>query len=139
MILVYEVMEKIWPEDIGQERPKKVLEEQSDSGKTEIFAVDVRDEALINRLTQVWRKSVKATHLFLSDEEVEQIAVYVPEALKIRICWSRRPRMAFRRHSWESAAVSWRCCLFYRSRGGKVWEAGCSGMESDDTGLMKSV
>ena len=81
MILVYEVMEKIRPEDIGQERPKKVLEEQSDSGKTEIFAADVRDEALINRLTQVWRKSVKATHLFLSDEEVEQIAVYVPEAL----------------------------------------------------------
>ena len=71
MILVYEVMEKIRPEDIGQERPKKVLEEQSDSGKTEIFAADVRDEALINRLTQVWRKSVKATHLFLSDEEVE--------------------------------------------------------------------
>lgn len=58
------------------------MEEQSDSGKTEIFAADVRDEALINRLTQVWRKSVKATHLFLSDEEVEQIAVYVPEALK---------------------------------------------------------
>lgn len=82
VILVYEVMEKIRPEDIGQERPKKVLEEQSDSGKTEIFAADVRDEALINRLTQVWRKSVKATHLFLSDEEVEQIAVYVPEALK---------------------------------------------------------
>lgn len=82
VILVYEVMEKIRPEDIGQERPKKVLEEQSDSGKTEIFAADVRDETLINRLTQVWRKSVKATHLFLSDEEVEQIAVYVPEALK---------------------------------------------------------
>lgn len=80
VILVYEVMEKIRPEDIGQERPKKVLEEQSDSGKTEIFAADVRDEALINRLTQVWRKSVKATHLFLSDEEVEQIAVYVPAA-----------------------------------------------------------
>ena len=48
VILVYEVMEKIRPEDIGQERPKKVLEEQSDSGKTEIFAADVRDEALIN-------------------------------------------------------------------------------------------
>ena len=80
VILVYEVMEKIRPEDIGQERPKKVLEEQSDSGKTEIFAADVRDEALINRLTQVWRKSVKATHLFLSDEEGEQIAVYVPAA-----------------------------------------------------------
>lgn len=42
VILVYEVMEKIRPEDIGQERPKKVLEEQSDSGKTEIFAADVR-------------------------------------------------------------------------------------------------
>ena len=81
-ILVYEVMEKIRPEYIGQERPEMVLEEKSDSGKIEIFAADVRDETLINRLVQVWRKSVKATHLFLSDEEVEQIAVYVPEALK---------------------------------------------------------
>lgn len=36
----------------------KKLEEQSDSGKIEIFAADVRDEALIKRLTQVWRKSL---------------------------------------------------------------------------------
>jgi len=32
-------------------------------------------------LTELWEKSVKATHLFLSDSEIEDIKKYVPQAL----------------------------------------------------------
>lgn len=41
-----------------------------------------RDEALIQDLLDVWESSVKATHLFLSEDERNQIKQYVPEALK---------------------------------------------------------
>lgn len=40
-----------------------------------------RAEILINELLEVWENSVKATHLFLSNEEVENIKKYVPQAL----------------------------------------------------------
>lgn len=37
---------------------------------------------LTEKLVQVWESSVRATHLFLSEEEIEKIKEYVPEALK---------------------------------------------------------
>ncbi|MCI8639751.1 MAG: GNAT family N-acetyltransferase [Coprococcus sp.] len=36
---------------------------------------------LIEQLIIVWEKSVKATHLFLSENEVEEIKKYIPQAL----------------------------------------------------------
>ena len=36
---------------------------------------------LINRLLNVWESSVKATHLFLLADEIENIKQYVPQAL----------------------------------------------------------
>lgn len=36
---------------------------------------------LTNRLLSVWESSVRATHLFLSDAEIEDIKKYVPQAL----------------------------------------------------------
>ena len=39
-------------------------------------------QSLIEQLIVVWEKSVKATHLFLSDNEVEEIKKYIPQALK---------------------------------------------------------
>lgn len=36
----------------------------------------------INQLLEIWEDSVRATHLFLSDEEIENIKKYVPQALK---------------------------------------------------------
>ncbi len=36
---------------------------------------------LAEQLIEVWEKSVKATHLFLSADEVEEIKKYVPQAL----------------------------------------------------------
>lgn len=48
----------------------------------EIIKADSRTEQLIRQLVQVWESSVRATHLFLSEEEIEKIKEYVPDALK---------------------------------------------------------
>ena len=37
--------------------------------------------SLLEQLIVVWEKSVKATHLFLSENEVEEIKTYIPQAL----------------------------------------------------------
>ena len=47
-----------------------------------IIEIQDRTAALAEQLTAVWEGSVKATHLFLSDGEIESIKRYVPEALK---------------------------------------------------------
>ncbi len=47
-----------------------------------IIEIDNRTIALINELLEVWEDSVKATHLFLSNEEINKIKEYVPQALK---------------------------------------------------------
>lgn len=47
-----------------------------------ITEIKERTPALIGRLTEVWEKSVKATHLFLSGKEIEEIKKYVPQALQ---------------------------------------------------------
>lgn len=41
-----------------------------------------RTSALIEQLLEVWESSVRETHLFLSNEEIEAIREYVPEALR---------------------------------------------------------
>lgn len=47
-----------------------------------IVKIENRDSNLINNLIEVWESAVIATHLFLSNEEIENIKEYVPEALK---------------------------------------------------------
>lgn len=46
-----------------------------------LFEVKNRDKLLIDELLDVWEDSVKATHLFLSNNEIENIKKYVPQAL----------------------------------------------------------
>lgn len=46
-----------------------------------VFEVEDRTPDLVDRLTEVWERSVRATHLFLSDGEIESIKSYVPQAL----------------------------------------------------------
>lgn len=41
-----------------------------------------RTDTLVEELTSVWRASVEATHDFLSEQDVERIAQYVPEAIR---------------------------------------------------------
>lgn len=47
----------------------------------EVLEVTEVMPSLLKQLIVVWEKSVKATHLFLSENEVEEIKKYVPQAL----------------------------------------------------------
>lgn len=46
-----------------------------------IVRVEERHPILIHALLDIWERSVRATHLFLSDGEIENIKEYVPRAL----------------------------------------------------------
>ena len=46
-----------------------------------IVEVTYRTPDLLNRLLEVWESSVRATHLFLSNDEIKCIKKYVPQAL----------------------------------------------------------
>ena len=41
-----------------------------------------RDDALVDRLVELWEASVRATHDFLSEEDIRGIRTYVPDALR---------------------------------------------------------
>ena len=47
-----------------------------------IIEVKERMPLLIEQVLKVWESSVKATHLFLSEDEIKNIKKYVPQALK---------------------------------------------------------
>jgi putative acetyltransferase len=46
-----------------------------------IVEISNRTEPLIEQLTQIWERSVKATYLFLSDDEITEIKKFVPDTL----------------------------------------------------------
>lgn len=46
-----------------------------------IIEIKTRNSLLIEQLLSVWESSVKETHLFLSENEIEGIKKYVPQAL----------------------------------------------------------
>ena len=47
----------------------------------EIVEFENRNRLIINELLKIWENSVRKTHLFLSDDEIEKIKQYVPQAL----------------------------------------------------------
>ncbi|MCI8496940.1 MAG: GNAT family N-acetyltransferase [Clostridiales bacterium] len=47
-----------------------------------IMETKERTSSLIEQLLTVWESSVRETHLFLSEDEIENIKKYVPQALK---------------------------------------------------------
>ena len=49
-----------------------------------VIDIDLKDrsENLVKKLLVIWESSVKETHLFLSDNEINDIKKYVPQALK---------------------------------------------------------
>lgn len=47
-----------------------------------IIEVKHRSSSFIKQLLCIWDSSVKATHIFLSENEIENIKKYVPQALK---------------------------------------------------------
>lgn len=48
----------------------------------DIIEIQERNESLVEALVEVWQASVKATHLFLSEDEIAMIRQYVPEAIR---------------------------------------------------------
>lgn len=46
-----------------------------------ITKVEDRNRALVDQLVKIWESSVKATHLFLLDDEICNIKKYVPQAI----------------------------------------------------------
>ena len=46
-----------------------------------LYEVSQRETQLICQLTAIWEDSVRATHLFLSEAEIQTIKAYVPQAL----------------------------------------------------------
>lgn len=46
-----------------------------------IIKVKDRNSILIAQLMEVWKESVKETHLFLSDAEINNIQKYIPQAV----------------------------------------------------------
>ena len=50
--------------------------------KMKFFEPKKRAPELITQLLNVWEASVRATHLFLSDVEIERIKIYVPQILE---------------------------------------------------------
>jgi len=47
-----------------------------------IYKAADRTDILVSELCRVWERSVRATHLFLKDKEIEAIAGWVPAALR---------------------------------------------------------
>lgn len=52
------------------------------SEKLKISEIQTREPPLLQKLVSVWEKSVRATHLFLSEDEIVRIKEYVPQALE---------------------------------------------------------
>lgn len=46
-----------------------------------LIEVNELNTALIKQLFEIWDKSVRETHLFLSDSEIKNISKYIPQAL----------------------------------------------------------
>lgn len=55
---------------------------EENKGNVEIVEIKERTPLLLLQLLELWEKSVRATHLFLSDEEIGAIKEAVPAALK---------------------------------------------------------
>lgn len=45
-----------------------------------VYEMQKREPKQLHQLVSVWKDSVRTTHLFLSDAEIEKIQTYVPSA-----------------------------------------------------------
>lgn len=52
------------------------------SENLKISEIQTREPKLLQKLVSVWESSVRATHLFLSEDEIVRIKEYVPQALE---------------------------------------------------------
>ena len=52
-----------------------------------LLEINARSQELLTCLCQVWESSVRATHHFLSEEDIRSLAVYVPRLWPRSRCW----------------------------------------------------
>ncbi len=67
--------------DAGQIRKIYIDKSEVVEDKVKIYEVSSRNQNLLKELLDIWERSVRATHSFLSDAEVKNIKEYVPQAL----------------------------------------------------------
>ena len=94
-----------------------------------IVQVQERHPRLIRALLDIWERSVRATHLFLSDGEIESIKEYVPRALmgveNLTVAENEDGQpVAF----MERKAERWKCCSSPRKKGARAWASASSAM-----------
>ena len=53
-----------------------------ESSEIKLYEVQARNPALLTVLLYIWERSVRATHRFLSQPEIENIKKYVPQAME---------------------------------------------------------
>ena len=88
-----------------------------------LYEVTQREPQLIHQFTAIWEDSVRATHLFLSEAEIQEIKAYVPQALtgvSHLLVAERAPGQPL--PLWGSKALVWKCCSFPRQSGVQGWE-----------------
>lgn len=74
-------------------------------------------QPFLGSLTDVWEKSVRATHLFLTDDEILKLKEYVPTALAVFLI-SLLPKATERLLlSWAQTNSALKCCLSFRNTG----------------------
>lgn len=112
----------------------------------EIYEVEKRTAQLLTSLLDIWEGSVRATHHFLSDAEIDRIREYVPQALTgvkhlIVAKNDRGEPVAFMRtepsgnalslcvrtgkRNWNQTAAIWRS---------KLWDPGSYGQRAESAG-----
>lgn len=90
-----------------------------------IMEVKERTPMLVEQLLAVWEDSVRATHLFLSDEEINNIKPYVPQAIEgvARLYMATEAGQPVAFMGTENGSLE---MLFIASaERGKGWESNC--------------
>ena len=90
-----------------------------------IMEVQERTSMLIEQLLAVWEDSVRATHLFLSDEEIRSIKPYVPQAIEgvahLYMATEAGQPVAF----MGTETGRWKCFSLRLRNAEKDWENNC--------------
>ena len=108
-----------------------------DGVKMKVIEVADRTPLLIKQLLEVWESSVRATHLFLSENEIENIKKYVPQALNevphlLVLTMKINVPLAL----WELQNNTWKCFSLRTRKGGKGLERRCFNTESSNIPSM---
>ena len=91
----------------------------------QIIECEEREGALPAALVDVWERSVRATHAFLSAQEILAIREFVPQALsgveRLVVALEGGVPLGF----MGAKQGGWRCSFWRRKRGGAAWGGSC--------------